>query len=228
LGAAGSTNPEVNSRIEVTANRLVADLTRATNGSPSFNRTLASIERIGEREMRATTAITGRVSARWLGALNDVNVEELRNLAANVSSDDGLRKLLAVLDDDRSAVMAASSAIRQDQIALALQNRRLREYASLLERVEQILSHTGNLDRDAHETTSRRRQDLLEQAANASNAHAALRRMTSANDEVIRALRAAGDAALLALRSAPAVRTPLLKPIAEVEQQRRRALTEAT
>jgi len=178
--------------------------------------------------MRATTAITGRVSAHWLSALNNVNIEPLRDLAADTSSDERLRRLFALLDDDRSALMAASAAIRQDQLALALQNRRLREFALLLELVEQIMASTGALDRDIRDATTRRRQDLLEQAANAANAHAALRRMTTANDEVVRALRAAGNAVLLALRSGATSRASLLAPIDEVEKERRLAVGKLT
>jgi len=178
--------------------------------------------------MRATTAITGRVSARWVSALKDVNVDELRDIAADASSDERLRRLFALLDDDRSALMAASAAIRQDELALVLQNRRLREFASLLERVEQIMASAGALDRDTRDATTRRRRDLLEQAANAANAHAALRRMTSANDEVVRALRAAGNAVLLALRSQSTARAPLLPLIDDVERKRRLALSKLT
>src|SRR5436190_21715551 len=90
LGAAGSFAPEIAARIEETARRLLADLDRAPVGSPSFERALRTIDRIGDREIHASTAIAARYNERRLStgsvALSDQallarHVREVRELA---------------------------------------------------------------------------------------------------------------------------------------------------
>src|SRR5438067_2186524 len=82
-GGAADIAPEVAARIEATARRLVGQLTGAQAGSADFSRAARAIDRIGEREIRATAEIAARFTERPVRAIRDI-LEDDAPLAAHV------------------------------------------------------------------------------------------------------------------------------------------------
>ena len=129
---------------------------------------MRSLERIGEREIRATTAIAARFGdqringvaemladgsplARHVRAIRelaqafarlreDSSASDRRRIAAEIARrEDEIRSLAAALADDRGALMSENASLNQQELALHQQILKLQQYDALLERVDQLV-----------------------------------------------------------------------------------------
>ena len=174
------------------------------------------VDEIGEREIRATTAIAAQfgdaMAARSAEAGDDDSplarhvrtVQDLARSSDVARREDEIRAVAQSLEDDRSALMSDNARLLQQERQLDLQLRKLQQYDQLLGLVDDLINEGGDvaLESDALLAVRQRRRDLLMHLAVATQAHATLLTMTRRNADVLRALRAAETTALTALGSA--------------------------
>jgi hypothetical protein len=154
--------PEVAARIEQLAVPFVEGIVTAPIGSRAFARAIAAVERIGDREVQATTQIArsfGDRPARALRRLLDddgsltQNLRELRREAEALSretraadtarrlnrSERRIRALVAALEADRATLEEDNASIAQLERALWREIESLREHAALAARLDDLL-----------------------------------------------------------------------------------------
>lgn len=215
----------------------------APTGSAAFASAIRAIEQIGDREIRATAAIAARFSDRPLRAIGGVlaekaplavHIDQVRQLATlftglqaepqgmdrnRMTAEIGRRQqvltdLAQSLEADRAALFVDNAMLTQQERALFGEIQKLRRYALLAARVEDLLEdHIATLtptnpaaaralETDVLYVIRQRRRDLLMQLAVASQAYASLRLIEQNNLEVIWALRSAATTTLTAIRTA--------------------------
>jgi len=138
-------------------------------GSPSFNRALRSVDRIGEREVIASTQIAAtfgdlaiRSRATQMSGQTPVSqhLRDLRGLAHGIASvpnsvgpadsgrlytqisqrEDEIQALAAALEEDRGELAAENAMLGQQDQALTMQIKSLEQYVELAKRVDELLS----------------------------------------------------------------------------------------
>jgi uncharacterized protein YaaN involved in tellurite resistance len=141
-------------------------------------------------------------------ASSDELAEALREAEARV------RRIVPSLDADRDTLEQDNAALAQQERALWTEIQTLRRYASLAERIDDLVEaragaleagdpvRARHLREDALFSVRRRRRDLLLQLAVATQAYAALRLIEQDNLEVIWAIRVASTTTVTAMRSA--------------------------
>jgi hypothetical protein len=219
------------------AGTFVDQLVAAPTGSAAARRAVAAIERLGDREILATTAIAGAFQDRPTRAMREVLADDghligtLRSLrvAAERATrqardrptsqrrrDEGrdIQRLIEALEADRQVLELDNAALAQQEQALWMQIRTLREYAVLAKRLDELLderiastergdpTRAATLRTEALYVVRRRRRDLLLQLAVATQGYGALRLIEQDNLEVVWAIRAATTTTATALRSA--------------------------
>jgi uncharacterized protein YaaN involved in tellurite resistance len=159
--------PDVAARIESTAAEFVETLARAPVGSNQFGRAIAAIERLGEREVRATTEIAARFSDRPVRAVEGVLAEraplardlrQLRQLAETLEermtnhptsaqdladeverAEGRVRALVDALDADRGVLETDNAYLAQQERALWIEIQTLRRYVLLAGRLDELV-----------------------------------------------------------------------------------------
>ena len=141
-------------------------------------------------------------------ASSDELAESLRE------AEERVRRIVPSLDADRETLEQDNAALAQQERALWTEIQTLRRYASLAERIDDLVEaragaleagdpvRARHLREDALFSVRRRRRDLLLQLAVATQAYAALRLIEQDNLEVIWAIRVASTTTVTAMRSA--------------------------
>jgi len=142
----------------------------------------------------------------------DASSDELAD--ALREAEERVRRIGPSLDADRETLEQDNAALAQQERALWTEIQTLRRYASLAERIDDLVeARAGTLEasdpvrarhlrEDALFSVRRRRRDLLLQLAVATQAYAALRLIEQDNLEVIWAIRVASTTTVTAMRSA--------------------------
>jgi uncharacterized protein YaaN involved in tellurite resistance len=212
-------------RLDALAESFAHGLANVPVNGPAYRRAIGQIDRLGDRDTRLMTAIAARFQDRPRQALDRESGERgpvadhlarLRKLVESVASraagpafEGRVRGLIASLDADASALEADNAAIAQEEQALWIAIHGLRSHVYLAERIDGELSGAPEAARagalgntDALYATRRRRRDLLQQLAVATQAYAALRLMEQRNLDLVWQLRSAAAATGSALRTA--------------------------
>jgi chromosome segregation ATPase len=152
----------VAARIERLAVPFIDGLVGSPIGSRAFSRAIAAVERIGDRELQATTQLARGFADRPTRALRELldedgsltrNLRELRRQAEQLSgekraanmarqvtnSERRIRSLAAALDADRAALEEDNAAIGQQEQALWREIDALRGHAALAARLDELL-----------------------------------------------------------------------------------------
>jgi len=158
---------------------------------------------------RMAAALSERLATR---DKQDRDTDDLDAEEAEIT--EHVRELIPELDADRARLEADNAALGQQEQALWREIEKLRQYAALAGRLDQLLADQVDtveavdpararvLRVDALYAVRRRRRDLLLQLAVASQGYSALRLIEQDNLEVIWALRAATTTTVTALRAA--------------------------
>ena len=238
--------PEDAARVEDMALRFVEDLPIAEPGSAAFARALRSIDQLGDRELRATAQICSRLGNETANELRGLlgddaplsrHVREVQDLAKvrdAARRDDRIRALAQAIETDRAELAADNARLSQEERALFHHIGRLRQYALLAARIDELLEGKEPSADIVHAVRQRRR-DLLLQLAVASQAYASVRLIEQRNLDVIWALRSAATTTISALRAAGMAQqlaaeegwSEVRRVLAEVDTRRRRALAES-
>lgn len=191
---------------------------------------MARIDRLGEREMRATAAIAARFGelstrsvrpmladdgplARHIGEIRELcrallklgtqpDARQQERAASQIGQrQEDVHLLAEALEVDRSALLTDNAALGQDERVLSHEVEALRQYALLAGRIDELVAEQSPQRTEVLYAVRQRRRDLLAQLAVASQAHASLRLMEQTNLDVLRALSAAATTTLTALRT---------------------------
>jgi uncharacterized protein YaaN involved in tellurite resistance len=156
--------PDVQAQIEATATSFVERLVAAGAGGRAFNRAIAAIERLGDREVRATTQIVGAFHDRPTQAVRELleengplsrNLARLRGAAEDLAraanegrttrdgivrslprAEERLGSIVAALDADRGALEHDNAVLAQQERALWAEIQALRRYVALTARLD--------------------------------------------------------------------------------------------
>ncbi len=160
-------DPELAARIESMARAFVESLPAVQAGKGTSRRAMGAIERLGEREIRATTEIAARFGDRPVLAVENAlaeraplarNLRDLRDLARGLVErlararsggreaaavvariDERAQDLVRALDADRAVLETDNAFLAQEERALWLGIQGLRQYAVLAGRLDDLL-----------------------------------------------------------------------------------------
>ena len=177
---------------------------------------MRDVDQIGEREIRATTAIAAQfgdaMSLRGAGSGDDDSplarhvrtVQELAGTDHAGRREEEIRAVAKDLEDDRSTLMSDNARLLQQERSLDLQLRKLQRYDQLLGRVDNLITAqvAATHESDALLAVRQRRRDLLMHLAVATQAHETLVLITRRNADLLRVLRVAEATVLAALGNA--------------------------
>ena len=194
---------------------------------------MRAIDRLGDREMRATAQICARLGERATRAIESAlgdeaplarHLRDIDSLAREKNAtrrEDRMRALAERLESDRAELASDNGRLGQEERALFIQIAALRRYASLAERIEELLEDAGNSNPDVLYTLRQRRRELLLQLAIASQTYASVRLIEQRNLDVIWGLRSATATTLTVLRA-----SALTRLVEDIEDRRRRTLSQ--
>lgn len=224
--------PDDLARIDALVAELVDGIVRADPGSREYLRRIDDLTRIGDREVRATAAMSAQLLVNDLGSNGTVSscLSELRRTIEAVGPESTKRgsarraekaqrrvqEVVAELQDAGATLNQGNAVVGQQQRALGTQLQSLRQYACLAERLDTALqaridalaatdpARAQALRDDALWAIRQRHHDLVVHLAVTMQGYSALEVVAANNRELIRAVRIATTTTLAALQTAVA------------------------
>jgi uncharacterized protein YaaN involved in tellurite resistance len=229
----GGNSPDGTAGDDVLVATFVAAVTSLDPRGAEFQRRVAEIESLADRDIRSVAAITARLAermARDVGGLEDEDdatvAEQLKELRRTLDRLDFKRfektrgrieSMVGGLSDAERRLRQENAAIGQEQVALWTQVESLRRFASIAQQLDaglqaSVVTLEGSDAARAHTLRDevlyparRRHQEIASQLAVAMQGYAALDVVQENNAELIAALHAATTTTLAALHTAVAV-----------------------